>query len=172
MVAGTPYERPDGRSAPFQAGFDDRRTGSALLSAAAIPHDCALALLDVRLHEIDDRRAVVLTQVGPLHLNQRGQVQGGVFGVLADATAGWATEAFLDGANYVTTAFSGQLFGAVSAGDALRCEAEVTHGGRTTVVCTVRLWRDRPQGDAALVAMFTCQQLVLGSDRPSSPAPA
>lgn len=110
---------------------------------------------------------MAVTTVSSAHLNQRGQVQGGVYAVLADAVAGWATEAFLGGEHYVTTAISGQLFGAVSLGEVIRSEAEVSHGGRTTVVCTVRLWRERrPATTPALVAMFTCQQLVMGNVSP------
>jgi uncharacterized protein (TIGR00369 family) len=154
------------------ASFDDRRTNRVPLTATQLPAECALARLDVRLREIEDRRATTVTKVGPQHLNQRGQVQGGVYGVLADAAAGWATEAFLGGAHYVTTALSGQLFGAVSSGDVIRSEAEITHGGRTTVVCTVRLWRERILDSPALVAMFTCQQLVLSIDRPPAPGQA
>jgi uncharacterized protein (TIGR00369 family) len=134
------------------------------LSDARLSADCALARLDVRLTEIADRRAVAVTSVGPHHLNQRGQVQGGVYGVLADAVAGWATEAFIGGEHYVTTAISGQFLGVVASGEEIRSEAEVVHGGRTTVVCTVRLWVDRKPGSPALVAMFTCQQLVMGAE--------
>jgi uncharacterized protein (TIGR00369 family) len=147
------------------ATIDDRRTRQFPLSAAELPAECALARLDVRLTEIEDRRAAAATTVSPHHLNQRGQVQGGIYGVLADAVAGWATEAFLGGPHYVTTAISGQLFGVVSSGEVIRSEGEVTHGGRTTVVCTVRLWREREAGGPTLVAMFTCQQLVLPTDR-------
>ena len=146
------------------APVDDRRTRQVPLSAARLPPECALARLDVRLTEIEDRRAVALTTVGSHHLNQRGQVQGGVYGVLADAVAGWATEAFLGGEHYATTAINGQLLGAVSCGEVIRSEAEITHGGRTTVVCTVRLWREREAGDLKLVGLFTCQQLVMAAD--------
>jgi uncharacterized protein (TIGR00369 family) len=143
----------------------DRRTSQVPLSAANLSPECALARLDVQLTEVEDRRAVGRTTVGPQHLNQRGQVQGGVYGVLADAVAGWATEAFLGGEHYVTTAINGQFLGAVSLGDIVRTEAEVVHGGRTMVVCAVRLWRDQGPASRTLVAMFTCQQLVLGSSR-------
>ena len=146
------------------APLEDRRTRRVPLSAARLPPECALARLDVQLIEIEDRRAVALTTVGAHHLNQRGQVQGGIYGVLADAVAGWATEAFLGCECYATTAINGQLLGAVSCGDVIRSEAEITHGGRTTVVCTVRLWREREVGDSKLVGLFTCQQLVMPTD--------
>lgn len=149
------------------APIDDRRSSQVPLSTAELSAECALARLNVRLTEIEDRRAVAVTTVGSQHLNQRGQVQGGVYGVLADAVAGWATEAFLGGEHYATTAIAGQLFGAVGLGEVIRSEAEVAHGGRTTVVCTVRLWRERETGDPKLVAMFTCQQLVMGTDHPT-----
>lgn len=102
---------------------------------------------------------MALTTVSSQPLNQRGQVQGGVLGVLADAVAGWATEVFLAGEHYVTTAMGGQFLGALSSGMTIRSEA--VHGGRKTVVCTVRLWRERESGNPTLVAMFTCQQLVM-----------
>lgn len=146
------------------APIDDRRTRQIPLSAARISPECALARLDVRLTEIEDRRAVAVTKVSSHHLNQRGQVQGGVYGVLADAVAGWATEAFLGGEHYATTAITGQLFGTVSSGEVIRSEAEITHGGRTTIVCTVRLWREQGPESPKMVAMFTCQQLVLETD--------
>lgn len=147
--------------------IDDRRTRQVPLSAAQLSAECALARFDVRLTEIEDRRAVAMTTVSSQHLNQRGQVQGGVYGVLADAVAGWVAEAFLGGERYVTTAINGQLLGAAALGDVIHSEAEVTHGGRTTVVCTVRLWRKQQPGNLALVAMFTCQQLVVSTDRPA-----
>jgi uncharacterized protein (TIGR00369 family) len=150
------------------APIDDRRTRRVPLSATQLPAECALARLDVRLTEIEDRRAAAVTTVSSHHLNQRGQVQGGVYGVLADAVAGWATEAFIGGEEYVTTAIAGQFFGAASFGEVIRSEGEVVHGGRTTVVCTVRLWRERETGSTTLVAMFTCQQLVMrAADRPT-----
>ena len=154
-ASGQTSKRP---AAPGTEGFLDRRTRRVPLSADRIPADCALGQLDVRLTEIDDRRAVAVTSVSARHLNQRGQVQGGMYGVLADAVAGWATEAFLGGDHYATTAVNGQLIGSASAGDVIRTEAEVTHGGRSTVVCTARLRRER---DGKLVALFTVQQLVL-----------
>jgi uncharacterized protein (TIGR00369 family) len=143
---------------------NDRRSRRTPLSFARLPAECALARLDVRLIEIDDRRALTATTVGAHHLNQRGQIQGGIYGVLADAVAGWATEAFLDGENYATTAISGQLFGAATSGDVILAEAEIAHGGRSTITCTVRLRRQRESETSRLIAMFQCQQLVLSTD--------
>ncbi|WP_297625403.1 PaaI family thioesterase [Nocardioides sp.] len=94
-------------------------------------------------------------------LNQRGTVQGGVYSVIADATAGWATEAFLGNDSYTTTAVTSQLVGVAVEGDVLVTHAHVVHGGRRTVVASAEVYRRRPGSSDRLVALVTCQQLVL-----------
>lgn len=134
---------------------------SPLEELAPWPPGCALDVADVRVIEANDGFVRSETVVRQLHLNQAGGVQGGVYAVLADATAGCATESFLGHAEYATTSFTTQLFGVVTLGDTIRVDATVVHPGRRTVVVNADLWRLRPDGSKSRVAQFSCQQLVL-----------
>jgi uncharacterized protein (TIGR00369 family) len=129
-----------------------------------IPDSCALAVLGIKLVESGPGSAEAEMMVGPENLNQQGSVQGGVYAVLADAVAGWATEGALGSSRYVTVDFSCNLTGAAVAGDLLRAQASLVHQGRRTVVQNVKVDRIRPSGDRRRVAWFTCTQLVLDGD--------
>nr|QKY82432.1 PaaI family thioesterase [Arthrobacter sp. IN13] len=136
---------------------------------SAIPDGCALAVLGIKLMESSPGFAEAEMIVRPENLNQQGIVQGGVYAVLADATAGWATEAVLGSPHYVTVDFSCNLTGAAAAGDALRARASLVHQGRRTVVVNVEVDRVRTAVKPRRVAWFTCTQLVLEKS-PASPA--
>ncbi|MEW1821495.1 PaaI family thioesterase [Arthrobacter sp. NPDC080031] len=129
---------------------------------SAIPNNCALAVHGIQLTTWGPGSAEAEMTVGPDNLNQQGSVQGGVYAVLADAAAGWATEATLGSPGYVTLDFSCNLTGAAVEGDLLRARASVAHQGRRTVVVKVEVQRLRAAG-ARSVAWFTCTQLVLDS---------
>jgi uncharacterized protein (TIGR00369 family) len=141
-----------------------RQTGhSGVVDASVVevPPESVLGLLGVRLVAATMETATTETVVGPQLLNQRGTVQGGTYSVLADAAAGWATEAHLGDDAYTTTAVSSQLVGSASQGDLLVATAQIAHGGRRTIVATVTVMRHRPNADPRVVSLATCQQLVL-----------
>jgi uncharacterized protein (TIGR00369 family) len=131
---------------------------------SAIPDSCALAVLGIALTNWSPGSAEAEMIVGPENLNQQGSVQGGVYAVLADATAGWATEAALGSPRYVTLDFSCNLTGAAVAGDLLRARASLVHQGRRTMVLNVEVDRLRGAAEPRRVAWFTCTQLVRESD--------
>ena len=135
---------------------------------SAIPDDCALAVLGIKLVGSSPGSAEAEMIVGPENLNQQGSVQGGIYAVLADATAGWATEAALRSPHYVTVDFSCNLTGAAAAGDTLRARASLVHQGRRTMVVNVEVDRVRTAAEPRRVAWFTCTQLVL-ENSPASP---
>jgi uncharacterized protein (TIGR00369 family) len=132
-------------------------------SPGLVPTGCVLDLLGVRLTHIGQARARAEMVVATAHLNQRGTTQGGVFGVLADATAGWASDAALTSGSYTTLEFKGNLVGAAPPGSRLVAEARPVHVGRRTLVHNVDVWSqtDTEGTPPRLVAFFTCTQLVL-----------
>jgi 1,4-dihydroxy-2-naphthoyl-CoA hydrolase len=140
---------------------DDHTDGAVEAGIVAVPPTSVLGVLGVRLIAASVDHAQTETKVAPHLLNQRGSVQGGVYSVLADATAGWATEAHLGTDSYTTTAVSTQLVGAAHQGDLLSVTARIAHGGRRTIVATVTVTRRRPGVEDRVVALATCQQLVL-----------
>jgi acyl-coenzyme A thioesterase PaaI-like protein len=156
------FEDPQGHSIAslLGEGDEERLVGADFLR---LPGECSLSRLGIELQGVSRRSARSLTEVRDIHLNQRGQVQGGIYGVIADATAGWAAEAFLGGPSYVTTNFTGQLVGVATRGDQVRADAVVVHGGRRTVAVAVELRRLRPDSEPRLIATFSCQQLVVDS---------
>ncbi|QLQ09208.1 MAG: PaaI family thioesterase [Nocardioidaceae bacterium] len=146
----------------MEAGDDPGQVIDVPPGEILMPPACALAVFGVRLVAVGRLFARSEVVVSDVHLNQAGKVQGGVYSVIADATAGWAAEAFLGHPDYVTTSYTAQLVGAAGEGDRIRTEATVLHPGRRTVVVTADLWRDSESGSPRRIAQFTCQQLVLG----------
>ena len=69
--------------------------------------------------------------------------------------------AFLGNDAYTTTAVTSQLVGAAVQGDVLVTHAHIVHGGRRMIVASAEVYRQRPGADDRLVALVTCQQLVL-----------
>lgn len=126
-----------------------------------LPPGSALDLAQVRLTRASTTSVETRTPVTVSLLNQRGTVQGGVFSVIADATAGWATEAYLGNDSYATTAVASQLLGVAVEGDVLVTRAQIVHGGRRTVVASAEIHCQRSGSSDRLVAVVTCQQLVL-----------
>jgi acyl-coenzyme A thioesterase PaaI-like protein len=128
-----------------------------------VPPGSALHLAQVQLTRATRTSTETHATVSNSLLNQRGAVQGGVYSVIADATAGWATEAFLGNDSYTTTGLTSQLVGVAVEGDVLVTHAHVVHGGRRTVVVSAEVYRRRAGSSDRLVALVTCQQLVLGA---------
>jgi len=138
-------------------------TGLSLAEAVDLPPGSALDLAQVRLTRATTSSVETRTPVTVALLNQRGTVQGGVYSVIADATAGWATEAYLGNDSYTTTAVTSQLVGGAVEGDVLVTRAHIEHGGRRTVVASAEVYRQRAGSSDRLVALVTCQQLVLAA---------
>jgi 1,4-dihydroxy-2-naphthoyl-CoA hydrolase len=129
--------------------------------AREIPADCAIAAMGITPVAAENGVASARMVVGAHHLNQVGAVQGGVYALFADATAGFAAMSALpDGKTFATLEMRVNLLRGVRPGTALIAEATPVHRGGTTMVFEVRVWdqagtRDRP------AAFFVCTQLVM-----------
>ncbi|MGH3742584.1 MAG: PaaI family thioesterase [Micromonosporaceae bacterium] len=127
---------------------------------------CLLDLFGMQLTHVGRGAARAEMQVQPMHLNQRGNVQGGAIVALADATAGWASYAALPEGRFTTQELNCNLIGRATEGHRLVATATPAHLGRQTMVLDVTVRRadreDSPPGKG-LVARFSCTQLVLGA---------
>lgn len=142
---------------------------SGPLSIAEVPSNDGriFETLSIELREADARTAVAEMTIQKAHTNQVDVVQGGVYGVLADATAGWLTGAALpDGSTFTTLEMRTNVLRAARPGVVLRARATAIHIGRRTAVIEVRVW-DVESHPSRLVAFFVCTQLVIESDQPA-----
>src|SRR6478672_6021558 len=93
-------------------------------------------LMDFRIAEISEGRAVFLVTPAEFHYNPIGVVHGGVAATLLDSAMGCAVHSTLPaGAAYTTLEIKVNYIRAISAETGLvRCEANIIHvGGRTAV---------------------------------------
>lgn len=130
---------------------------------AGTPGGCLLQTMGMRLTDIGVGRARAEMVIAAVHLNQRGNAQGGALVAFADAAAGWATDGALPAGNFTTLGLSCNLLGRADAGTTLVAEARPVHLGRSSIVQDVEVFPPDQEGAAArrLVARFTCTQLVL-----------
>jgi 1,4-dihydroxy-2-naphthoyl-CoA hydrolase len=98
------------------------------------------------------RDALLQTAGGILH--------AGTVVAFADSFAGWGCMASLpEGATgFVTSELKVNLIASTTAPDALRCEARLLHGGRSTQVWDVAVTRE---SDGRTLAHFRCTQHLL-----------
>lgn len=121
--------------------------------------------LAIELREADATGATAEMTVGKAHTNQVDVVQGGVYTVLADATAGWFTTAALPtDATFTTLEMRTSVLRAARPGSTLVARATPVHVGKRTAVVEVKVW-ERGTDPARVVASFGCTQLVLDSGR-------
>jgi uncharacterized protein (TIGR00369 family) len=94
-----------------------------------------------------------------------GYLHAGTVVSLADSSCGEGCLASLpDGASGFTTAeLKTNFLRTAEPGDALRCEARLVHGGRTTQVWDAVVSRE---SDGKELALFRCTQYLLTSDDP------
>jgi 1,4-dihydroxy-2-naphthoyl-CoA hydrolase len=88
---------------------------------------------------------------------------------LADSMCGMGCIASLpDGAaGFTTVELKANFLRSARAGDALRCEARLAHGGRTTQVWDAGV---RRESDGKELALFRCTQYLLPGDDPRAGA--
>ncbi|ODU06663.1 MAG: hypothetical protein ABS81_04070 [Pseudonocardia sp. SCN 72-86] len=130
---------------------------------AAVPAGTALAVLGVRLVRLGPGIATTEVSVSDHHTNQVGVVQGGIYGVIGDATAGWACMSVLpEGKTFSTIEMRTSALRAARPGDVLRTTATAVHSGRSTMLFEARTEQTRPGSDSPrTVAFFVCTQLVM-----------
>ena len=102
--------------------------------AAELPPPPIGVLMDFRIAEISEGRAVFLVTPAEFHYNPIGVVHGGVAATLLDSAMGCAVHSTLPaGASYTTLEIKVNYVRAMSAETGeVRCEAKTVHvGGRT-----------------------------------------
>jgi 1,4-dihydroxy-2-naphthoyl-CoA hydrolase len=127
----------------------------------AVPLGCAIATMGIRPTWVDGGTAHAEMLVAAHHVNQVGVVQGGVYALFADATAGWAAmSAVRDGKTFVTLDMRVNLLRAVRPGSRLIAEARPIHLGGTTLVFGVTVYAEGASVEKP-AAYFVCTQLVV-----------
>lgn len=131
--------------------------------AGTLPKGCALESLSIELTHVGDGAARARMPVGLEHTNQVGVVQGGIYVVFADATAGWAAVSALPrGKGFTTVEMRANVLRATRPGDVLIADATPVHLGGTTMVFEVRVHVEETKKQCAF---FVCTQLVFTSER-------
>jgi 1,4-dihydroxy-2-naphthoyl-CoA hydrolase len=153
---------------PVSSLYDLARTAAGGLvpvpaETAAVPAGCLLDVLGMNLTHVGAARSRAVMRVGPAHLNQRGNPQGGAIVAFADAAAGWASYGALEGGAFTTVQLSTNLLAGSRVGETLVALTEPIHVGRRVLVLDVRIVSAEQEAvdDPRLVARFTCTQLVL-----------
>lgn len=116
-------------------------------------------LLGLEVLDVSRGRVVSRLEVAPHHHAPNGFLHAATIVALADTSCGYGCRTCLpDGASgFTTIELKSNFVGTVLDG-AIRCVAELLHGGRTT-----QLWDARVtvEADDRLLALFRCTQLVL-----------
>lgn len=106
------------------------------MQTGEIPPPPIGALLDFRLIEIEEGRAVFAVKPAEYHYNPIGMVHGGLAATLLDSAMGCAVQAMLPaGVAYTTLEIKVNYVRAMTTETGIvRCEAKIIHlGGRTAV---------------------------------------
>src|SRR5436305_14551402 len=110
--------------------------------------------------EVERGRVVLRLEVRPDFLAPNGYVHGGTVVTLADTACGFGSLASLpEGATgFTTVALKTNFLRTAADGSAIRCEATLVHGGRTTQVWDATVTRE---DDGEPLALFRCTQYML-----------
>jgi uncharacterized protein (TIGR00369 family) len=117
------------------------------------------ALLGVTIIEVKPDGLVGRLAIRPDLLAPNGFLHAGTIITLADTTCGYGTFAHLPkGAqNFTTIELKTNFLGTAREG-ALRCDATLVHGGRTTQVWDAQV---RDEATGRVIALFRCTQLLI-----------
>jgi uncharacterized protein (TIGR00369 family) len=90
-------------------------------------------------------------------------LHAGTVVTLADSCCGMGCIVSLpeDASGFTTVELKANFLRSAQAGDALRCQATLAHGGRTTQVWDATVSRE---SDGRELALFRCTQYLLGAD--------
>ena len=117
------------------------------------------ALLGVTIIEVKPDGLVSRLAIRPDLLAPNGFLHAGTVVTLADTTCGFGTFLHLpEGAHSFTTIELKTNFLGTAREGALRCDATLVHGGRTTQVWDAQV-RDAATG--RVIALFRCTQLLI-----------
>ncbi len=109
--------------------------------AGKFPPPPIAVLMDFRLAEVDEGRAVFVCTPGEQHYNPIGVVHGGLISTLCDSALGCAVHTTLPvGAGYTTIELHVNLIRALTRDTGeVRCEANVVHVGRRMATAEARV---------------------------------
>jgi uncharacterized protein (TIGR00369 family) len=121
-------------------------------------------LLGIELLEIGHGRAEARLELRPDHLAPNEFLHAGTVITLADSCAGMGCIASLpeDAVGFTTIELKTNFLATAREG-ALRCLAEMAHGGGRTQVWDARVSREE---DDRVIALFRCTQFILPGDDP------
>jgi 1,4-dihydroxy-2-naphthoyl-CoA hydrolase len=116
-------------------------------------------LLGVEILEVNAKRVQSRMEIRPELLAPNGYLHAGSVITLADTACGYGTVANLPdgGIGFTTVELKANFIGTVREG-AIKCEATLAHGGRSTQV-----WDAQVLDEATnkLIALFRCTQMIL-----------
>lgn len=109
--------------------------------------------------EVVPKRAIGRIQLRPEHLAPNGYLHAASVIAAADTACGYGCLASLpEGANSFTTIELKTNFLGTAREGAIRAQAELVHGGRTTQVWDATV---RDEASDKVIALFRCTQLIL-----------
>jgi uncharacterized protein (TIGR00369 family) len=125
------------------------------VSAGRLPGLFGLEVQRVEAGELDARM-----DLKPEFMAPNGYLHAGTVVSLADTCCGYGCVATLpDGMNgFTTSELKSNFIRSAGPDDALRCEARMAHGGRTTQVWDATVTRE---SDGKVLALFRCTQYLL-----------
>lgn len=134
--------------------------------AASVEKNSTFAkFLGLRVEELGDGRCRTVLELRPEHLNHGGVVHGGLYGVVADHTAGVAASTVLPPDMRVVT--SEYKINLLRPGDceALRAEGSVIKSGRRLIVGEAKIWGEKG-GRKDLLAAALLTFAVISKPKP------
>lgn len=116
-------------------------------------------LLGVEILEVTRERVMGRMEIRGELLAPNGYLHAGSVITLADTACGYGTVANLpdDGIGFTTVELKANFIGTVREG-AIKCEATLAHGGRSTQVWDARVV---DEGTNKVIALFRCTQMIL-----------
>jgi 1,4-dihydroxy-2-naphthoyl-CoA hydrolase len=116
-------------------------------------------LLGVEIVEVKAKRVIARMEVRPDLLAPNGYLHAGSVITLADTACGYGTVASLPGevAGFTTVELKANFIGTVREG-AIKCEATLAHGGRSTQVWDAQVFDEATN---KVIALFRCTQMIL-----------
>jgi 1,4-dihydroxy-2-naphthoyl-CoA hydrolase len=117
-------------------------------------------LFGMELVEVEPGRAVGRLELREEHMAPNDFLHAGTVVTLADSCCGMGCQMSLpEGAtSFTTVELKSNFLRSAGADDALRCEARMAHGGRTTQVWDATVTRE---ADDKPLALFRCTQYLL-----------
>ena len=119
-------------------------------------------LLGLDLLEVEHGRSVMRLELREEHMAPNDFLHAGTVVSLADSSCGlWCQASLPEGAtSFTTVELKSNFLRSARADDALRSEAALAHGGRTTQVWDATVTRE---SDGKTIALFRCTQFLLGA---------